>query len=321
MKVWLDGVLRDSAEAAIPCLAHTLHYGTGVFEGIRSYSGPQGCFIFRLRDHLERLVNSANTLGITVPYSIDEMEEAVQQLLRVNELRDSYIRPLVFIGEGSMSLDVRKPPGNRVHTLIAAWEWKSYFGGSPQSGLNVKLGMWKRNFPHPGLNRAKAVGFYVNSYLAHADATSSGYDEAILVDEHDHLAEATAANIFLVMDNRLVTPTIDAALAGITRDTIIEIARDIGLAVEERGIPRADISRADQVFLTGTACEVVPVTKVNGRPIGNNAGVDIARRLAALYQRAVRNDYMQPKKSATGYWCTPHTHPLIEAKSKVIGST
>ena len=320
MKVWLDGALRDNADAAIPCLAHALHYGTGVFEGIRSYSSPQGCFIFRLRDHLKRLQASANTLRIAMPYSIDEMEEAVQTLLRVNEFGDSYIRPLVFIAEGSMSLDVHTPPGNRVRTLIAAWEWKSYFAGTPASGLSVKLGMWRRNFPYSGLNRAKAVGFYVNSYLAHADATACGYDEAILVDEGGHLAEATAANIFLVRNNRLVTPTTDAALAGITRDTMIEIARGLGFSVEERDIPRTEIFGADHVFLTGTACEVVPVAKVNGQPIGNDAGAQVVRDLAALYQRAVRNDYTPSRKPASGDWCTPHLRSSTEARNGIVSN-
>jgi len=186
-----------------------------------------------------------------------------------------------------------------------AWEWKSYFNKETPAGLNVKIGQWKRSFQTADLNKVKASGFYVNSYLAYADAKEAGYDEAILVDENWNLAEASASNVFVVMGTTLITPKTTAALPGITRSTIIDIARSSGFSVEIRDIPIEEVGQADHAFLTGTACEVVPIAKINGKSYGNRSGSDITRALAALYQKAVRNQYLLATQNTTSVWCTP----------------
>jgi branched-chain amino acid aminotransferase len=306
MKIWLDGYLREASEGGVSGATHALHYGTAVFEGIRSYTGEDRCYLFRLDDHIDRLFNSAKTLRLSVPYSGAEIESAIQRVLDVNNLTNAYIRPLIFVGEGSMGLDIASSHArNSIHVMIMAWEWKSYFNKETPAGLNVKIGPWKRSFQTADLNKVKASGFYVNSYLAYADAKEAGYDEAILVDENWNLAEASASNVFVVMGTTLITPKTTAALPGITRSTIIDIARSSGFSVEIRDIPIEEVGQADHAFLTGTACEVVPIAKINGKSYGNRSGSDITRALAALYQKAVRNQYLLATQNTTSVWCTP----------------
>lgn len=306
MKIWLDGNLQEASENRISGMTHALHYRTGVFEGIRSYAGVEESYLFRLEDHVDRLFDSAKTLRMSVPFSKTEIESAVQQVLVVNNLSNAYVRPLIFVGEGSMSLDIASSrASNSIHTLVAAWEWKSYFCEATAAGLNVQIGPWKRIFQTSGLNKVKASGFYVNSYLAYADAREAGYDEAILVEENGNLAEASASNVFIVAGTTLITPRTTAALPGITRSTIIEIARDNGFGVEIRDISIEEISQADHAFLTGTACEVTPIARINGKSSGNRTGAGVTRALAVMYQKAVRNEYMPIMRSATSEWCTP----------------
>ena len=306
MRIWLDGVLREACDSGISGATHALHYGTAVFEGIRSYASEDECYLFRLDDHIDRLFNSAKTLRLSIPYSKAEIESAIRQVLDVNNLTNAYIRPLTLVGEGSMGLDiVSSHARNSIHVMIMAWEWKSYFNEATPAGLNVKIGPWKRSFQTADLNKAKASGFYVNSYLAYTEAREAGYDEAILVDENQNLAEASASNVFIIMGTTLITPKTTAALPGITRSTIIDIARSSGLSVEVRDIHIEEAGLADHAFLTGTACEVVPIARINGKSFGNRSGVDITRALAALYQKVVRNKYFLATQDTTTGWCTP----------------
>lgn len=306
MKIWFDGKLQEASDTGISGMVHALHYGTGVFEGIRSYAGTQGTYLFRLKDHIDRLFESAKALRLSIPFSRSEIETAIQCLLDANHLTDAYIRPLVFVGQGSMSLDIASPSArNSIHTLIAAWEWKSYFRDGPIAGLRVQVGPWKRSFQSDGLSKVKASGFYVNAYLAHAEAKEAEYDEAILVDENHNLAEASAANIFIVKGTTLLTPGTRAALPGITRSTIMDIARDIGVGVEVRDIPIEEFRRADHAFLTGTACEVAPIASINGQPFGTAAGARTTSELAGLYRRAVRNEYLPAMHGTRSEWCSP----------------
>jgi branched-chain amino acid aminotransferase len=301
MRMWFNGELVDASNQHVPLLAHTLHYGTGVFEGIRSYEGRTGSVVFRLHDHLQRLLRSAAALGLATNYTADDLAKGVHKVIAANHLHSAYIRPLVFVGQGSMSLDIEGPFGNPVHLLIAAWEWTSYFR-SGGAGLSLKLADWKRCFPRPGLNTVKSAGFYVNSYLAHRDAKRSGFDDAIMVDEDGRVAEATAANVFLVAGDILVTPRAASALPGITRDTVMKLARDLGLDTEEREIDPVELQSADEVFLTGTACEVAPVTRINERRLGKGACGEITARIAETYQRVVRNDYAWARNSPPSHW-------------------
>jgi len=286
MMIWLDGSLHKECDIGISGATHALHYGTAVFEGIRSYAGEGECYLFRVDDHIDRLFNSAKTLRLTTPYSKVDIESAIIQVLDVNNLTNAYIRPLIFVGEGSMGLDiVSTHVRNSIHVMIMAWEWKSYFNEATPTGLNVKIGPWKRSFQTVDLNMVKASGFYVNSYLAYTEAKEAGYDEAILLDENQNLAEASASNVFIIMGTTLITPTTTAALPGITRSTIIDIAMSRGLSVEIRDIHIEEAVSADHAFLTGTACEVVPIARINGKSYGNRSGADITRELSALYQK------------------------------------
>lgn len=321
MKIWFDSKLQDVQALPVSAMSHALHYGTGVFEGIRSYGGPHGCFVFRLRDHIDRLLRSVETLGIAIPYTRAELEEAVRALLAANRLNDAYIRPLVFVGEGSMGLDIHSDPVNRIHTLIAAWEWKSYFGIADRRGLEVKVGEWTRCFPKSGLNRTKASGFYIDSFLAHLDAKRSGFDDAIMIDERGLIAEATAANVFLVDRGVVATPRADSALPGITRDTVMALATQLGLTVEEREITPDELLAADEVFLTGTACEVAPVTRLNEKTLANGAPGAVTEEIAKAYQKVVRNDHPLNTKQSSVNWCVPvpragiptNARPLVRA--------
>lgn len=305
MKIWLDGTLSDIGALPISSMAHALHYGTGVFEGIRSYSaGPTECFVFRLKDHVTRLLRSADTLGLTLSFSLNALQMAVLDVLAVNALKDAYIRPLVFVGEGAMGLDIHSGPINRIHTLIAAWEWRSYFGIDGR-GLSVKVGEWKRCFPKSGLNETKASGFYIDSFLAHLDAKRTGFDDAIMLDDNGSVAEATAANVFVVHDGRLLTPRTESALPGITRDTVIAIARELGVVVEEGEVCVEQMLEADEVFLTGTACEVAAVTKVNEAIVGTGHVGSLTETIAKSYQRIVRNRLPLRVRQDTNQWWTP----------------
>lgn len=290
MKTWIDGELVDNENCLVSVLSHTLHYGTGVFEGIRAYRAGEHVIVFRLMDHLARLEQSANAMGFELKYSEDELREAVIKVLCSNNLRDAYIRPLIFVGPGSLSLSWQSG-NNELCTMVAAWKWDSYFDSDCISGISVATGVGRRLISQSGLHQAKVVGTYVNGYAATMAAKAVGADEALLIDEDGCIAEATAANIFMVREGKLCTPTCRAALAGITRDTIVHLARPLGFNVCENDLVVEDLYGADEVFLTGTACEVVPVTKVDGQLVGDGRVGPITQRLYAAYQRAVHSAY------------------------------
>jgi branched-chain amino acid aminotransferase len=288
MSVWLDGKVVQHQEARVSPLAHTLHYGMGAFEGIRAYVATQGPVVFRLEDHLIRLERSARILGMCLAWNIDELVNAVLETLRSNELQEAYIRPLIYYGQGSMSLDSRT---NAVHVLIAAWPWDSYHGVATDAGLAVKISSYRR-IPNNCLPvQAKAVGNYLNSQLAYREALSCGSQEAILLDDRGFIAEGSAENVFLVRDGRLLTPTTHNALEGITRDTVIAIATDLGLEVQETDLVREDLYCADEAFFTGTACEIKKISSVDGRAIENRSDRSVVDELWQHYQSVVRGDY------------------------------
>jgi branched-chain amino acid aminotransferase len=267
-KIWLDGRFVDWDDTRVHILTHTLHYGLGVFEGIRCYrTADDRSAVFRLGDHVRRLYDSAHINLIEVPFPAEQVEEAVLETLRRNHLDQGYIRPLIFIGDGEMGLN---PGSNPIRTAIVAWPWGKYLGEEGlERGIRAKVSTFSRNFVNAKMTKGKTCGDYVNSILAKREALLDGYDEAILLDPQGLVSEASGENIFLVSGGVLHTPPLPTVLGGITRSTVIEIARDKGIQVEERAITRDELYIADEVFLTGTAAEVTPVREVDRRRIGS----------------------------------------------------
>jgi branched-chain amino acid aminotransferase len=266
--IWMDGELIPWDQARVHVLTHSLHYGSGVFEGIRAYETKRGPAVFRLTDHIERLHRSAKIYMIDMPYGIEQLIEATKQTLRVNELSSAYIRPLVYHGYGEMGLNTLPAP---VNVCIAVWTWGAYLGEeSLVRGVATRISSWRR-LDHNSLPpAAKATGQYLNSQLAKLEAVKGGYDEAIMLNQLGYVAEATGENVFLVKDGVVRTPPLAASpLAGITRDSIMTIARDMGIEVEEVDVERTDLYLADEAFMTGTAAEVVPIRSVDDRELGN----------------------------------------------------
>ena len=269
-KIWMDGELVNWDDAKVHILTHTLHYGSGVFEGIRSYRTSQGHAIFRLTDHVHRLFNSAKVYLIDIPYSVDQLVEAVKETVRVNRLENAptiYIRPLVYLGYGEMGLN---PLSSPVNVSIAVWPWGTYLGDEAlRHGVRTKISTWQRHDPNAVPVAAKGVGMYVNSSLAKVEALKAGYDEAILLSSQGYVSECTGENLFIVKNGRLLTPPVSAgALEGITQHSVITIARDLGYEVAEANLLRTDLYLAEEAFLTGTAAEVVPIRSVDDRVIG-----------------------------------------------------
>ncbi len=288
MKVWFDGKIQPVGESTVSVMSHALHYGTAVFEGIRSYKTDFGYSPFKLDAHILRLFRSARAVGLQIPFSEEEIGDAIHQVMIENDLQEAYIRPLAFFGEGSMGLDVKSAArANPTHLMISAWSWPSYFDG-PGRGLRATVSVHRRRFSSPTLSQAKAAGHYLSSCCAHMEAKGRGFDEAILLDDENHLAEATAANLFLVRDGLVSTPLPRNALRGITRETVMELARAAGYRVVERSSTVADLLNADEVFLTGTACEVVPVVEVDGQAIGAGTVGSVTFRIARLYAQEIR---------------------------------
>jgi branched-chain amino acid aminotransferase len=292
----MDGEFVDWADATVHVLTHTMHYGSGVFEGIRAYPTPRGVAVFRLRDHIERLFTSAKVFLIDVPYTVDQVIEATRSLVRVNGLDDGcYIRPLVYLGYGEMGLNPMPCP---VNVSIAAWPWGTYLGDEGvANGVSVKISSWRRHDPNAVPTAAKGTGMYVNSSLAKVEAIKGGYDEAILLAPDGNVSECTGENIFVVRDGVVSTPpTSDAgALKGITQDSIETIARDFGYEVTHEQLIRTDLYSADEAFLTGTAAEVVPIRAVDDRPVGSGKPGPITRQLQQTYFATVRGEIDQYK--------------------------
>ena len=266
-KIWMDGTLVDWDDAKVHVLTHTLHYGSGVFEGIRAYPTAQGAAVFRLTDHIVRLFNSAKIFMIDIPYTPQQLIDAVKETVRVNNLDGCYIRPLVYLGYGEMGLNPLPCP---VNVSIAVWPWGTYLGDEGvKHGVRMKISSWQRHDPNALPPAAKGVGMYMNSSLAKVEAIKAGYDEAILLSPQGYVSECTGENIFVVRGGRIVTPPVSAgALEGITQDSIVKIARDLGYEFEVGNILRSDLYTADEAFLSGTAAEIVPIRSVDDREIG-----------------------------------------------------
>jgi branched-chain amino acid aminotransferase len=286
-KIWMDGELVDWDAARIHVLTHTLHYGCGVFEGIRAYPTDDGPGIFRLTDHILRLFNSAKIFMIDVPFGVDELIEATKTTVRVNGLNQCYIRPIVYLGYGEMGLNPLPCP---VNVSIAVWPWESYLGDEGvANGVRMKISSWQRHDPNAMPPAAKGTGMYINSSMAKIEAIKAGYDEAILLSPQGYVSECTGENLFVVRRGRIVTPPLSAgALEGITQDSVMAIARDIGYEIEYGNILRSDLYTAEEAFLTGTAAEVVPVSSVDDRIVGNGTPGPITRRIQEIYHAAVR---------------------------------
>jgi branched-chain amino acid aminotransferase len=266
-KIWMNGELVDWPDATVHVLSHALHYGTSVFEGIRAYETDRGPAVFRLDDHLARLERSAQMYYMPIPYSREQLRDAVHEVISVNGLKSCYIRPIAFRGYGTMGLF---PLEATVDVAIAVWEWGAYLGeGSLTEGIGAKISSWRRIGPNTVPATAKAGGQYLNSILAKIESHHSGYQEALLLNEAGFVADGTGENLFVVKDGKLFTPPVSASiLMGITRQTIIELAEEEGIEVVEAEIPRADLYVADEVFVSGTAAEVCPVRSVDDHVIG-----------------------------------------------------
>jgi len=282
-KIWMNGELVDWADARIHVAAHGLHYGTGVFEGIRCYETDRGPAIFRLAEHLERLDTSAKLIYMDLPYSTDELRAACHETVGVNELSACYIRPIAFYGYGELAVGAQ---GNPVDVVIMSFPWGAYLGEDSQTtGITTKISTWERIGPNVIPHGAKATGVYLNSMLATTEARRSGYDEAIMLSAEGYVADGPGENIFIVRGGRIFTPPLSMSiLPGVTRDTIIHLAQDLGFIVEEALLIRTDLYLADEVFLVGTATEVAPVRAVDDREIGVGP---VTRELQKAYLAAV----------------------------------
>ncbi len=266
-KIWLDGKMVKWDEANVHVLTHTLHYGLGVFEGIRAYEGAKGTAIFRLKEHIARLFDSAHILMMKIPFKPEEVMEACREVLRVNKLKHGYIRPIAFIGDGEMGLYAVDNP---IRVAVAAWPWGTYLGEEGvKKGIRAKISSFSRHHINAVLNKAKACSNYVNSILAKREALKAGYDEAILLDTDGYVAEATGENIFIVKNGKVkTTPTGASILDGVTRDAVFSILKDQNIKLSEQKFTRDELYLADEVFLTGTAAEITPIREVDDRSIG-----------------------------------------------------
>jgi branched-chain amino acid aminotransferase len=290
-KIWLDGELVDWDKARIHVLTHSLHYGSGVFEGVRAYPTSRGVAVFRLTDHINRLFNSAKVFMIDVPYRPDELVAASKEVVRVNGLDDGcYLRPIVYLGYGEMGLNPLPCP---VSVAIAAWPWGTYLGDEGvANGIRLKVSSWQRHDPNAVPTAAKGTGMYVNSSLAKVEALKAGYDEAVLLSADGSVSECTGENIFVVRGRTIVTPPTSesAALAGITQDSVRVIATDLGYEYVSETLIRTDLYTADEAFLTGTAAEVVPIREVDDRTVGTGRVGPVTKHIQDTYFATVRGE-------------------------------
>ena len=267
--IWFDGKMVPWREAKVHVLTHTMHYGMGVFEGVRAYETTYGTGIFRLEDHTKRLINSAKILGMKIPYSQQEIEKAQKLVVEKNNLKSGYIRPLCFYGSEGMGL---RADNLKEHLIVAAWEWGSYFSeDNLKNGIRIKTSSYTRHHVNATMCKAKANGNYINSMLALQEALNCGYDEALLLDVNGYVCEGSGENIFIVSNGKIYTPEVNSALDGITRRTVMQIAKDEGIEVAVKQITRDEIYIADEAFFTGTAAEVTPIKELDNRSIGNGS--------------------------------------------------
>lgn len=282
--IWMDGRLVDFEDATVHVLTHALHYGTGVFEGIRAYEAAGGTAVFRLREHIDRMIGSAKAYRMDIGYSADELVEACKEVVRANGFRSAYIRPIVFLGLGALGLD---PRNARVQAAIITWQWGAYLGEEGiRNGIRVKVSSWRR-FSHDAFPNAKATGTYINSILAKREAVADGYDEALMLNADGGISEGSGENLFLIRDGAIYTPPLSAGcLDGVTRNAVMTLLADDGYRVVEKVMHRSDLYYCDELFMTGTAAEVTPVREVDNRPVGPGRPGPVTRRAQQIYADA-----------------------------------
>lgn len=283
--IWLDGEMVPWRDAKVHVLTHTLHYGLGVFEGVRAYETANGPAIFRLEEHTARLLNSAKILGMKIPFDAETINAACLAAVKENKLESAYLRPMAFYGSEGMGL---RADNLQVHLMVAAWTWGAYLGGDYAKGIRIRTSSYTRHHVNSAMCRAKANGHYFNSMLALSEALRDGYDEALLLDVDGYVAEGSGENIFYVQDGALYTPDLRSALDGITRKTIMQFCDDLGIEVFEKRVTRDDLYIADEVFFTGTAAEVTPIGEIDGRAIGDGMRGPMTEVLQSLYFRTVK---------------------------------
>ncbi len=296
--IWQNGELKPWREATVHVLTHTLHYGVGVFEGVRAYNTPNGPCIFRLDAHTRRLFNSAHILGLTIPYSPEEVSRAQQAVFKANGLEEGYLRPMVHLGAEAMGLRAK---GLSVNLIVAAWPWPNYMEPeSVERGIRVRTSSFTRHHVNITMCKAKANGNYINSILALHEALDAGCDEALMLDNEGYVAEGTGENVFIVRDGVIHTPELTSCLDGITRASVMTLAEEAGFSVVERRITRDEVYIADEAFFTGTAAEVLPIRELDGRQIGSGSRGAVTELLQTLYFDQVRG-----RRDAHSDWLTP----------------
>ncbi len=296
--IWFDGEMVPWREARVHVLTHTLHYGMGVFEGVRAYAADGGTAIFRLDAHTRRLLGSAHIMGMAMPFDADTLNEAQRAVVRENGLKSAYLRPMAFYGAEGMGL---RADNLRVHVIVAAWEWGAYLGAEGlEQGIRVKTSSLTRHHVNITMCKAKANGHYVNSMLALGEALRDGYDEALLLDVEGYVAEGSGENFFMVRDGVIYTPELTSALEGITRDTVLHLAADLGIEVREKRITRDEVYIADEAFFTGTAAEVTPIRELDGRTIGSGRRGPVTHKLQERYF-----DLVHGRLPEYAHWLTP----------------
>jgi branched-chain amino acid aminotransferase len=296
--IWYDGKLVPWRDATTHVLTHSLHYGLAVFEGVRAYKTVDGTAIFRLAEHTQRLFNSGRIYLMEIPYEKEQLMAAQREVIRANKLESCYLRPIAFYGSEKMGVS---PKGAKVHVAIAAWPWGAYLGAEAlEKGIRVKTSSFARHHINVTMARAKFSGTYANSILANQEATMDGYDEALLLDVDGFVAEGSGENLFVVKNGKLYEPELTSALVGITRDSLITLANEIGIDVHPKRMTRDDVYIADEAFFTGTAAEVTPIRELDNRPIGNGQCGPITKRLQSLFFDVVNG--RNPKYKS---WLTP----------------
>ncbi|MBM3409267.1 MAG: branched-chain amino acid transaminase [Betaproteobacteria bacterium] len=296
--IWFDGKMVDWRDAKIHVLTHTLHYGMGVFEGVRAYDAVGGTAIFRLAEHTRRFFNSAKIFQMALPFDEATIAQAQKDVVRENKLASCYIRPIAWIGSQKLGVSAR---GNTVHVAIAAWPWGAYLGEDGLSrGIRVKVSSYTRHHVNISMVRAKASGYYVNSILANAEVTAHGYDEALLLDTEGYVSEGAGENVFIVRNGVIYTPDVASCLDGITRDAVITIAHDLGIEVREKRITRDEVYCADEAFFTGTAAEITPIREVDDRTIGSGRRGPVTEKLQGVFF-----DIVGGRAQRYAQWLTP----------------
>ncbi|MFT6098428.1 MAG: branched-chain amino acid aminotransferase [Arenicella sp.] len=280
--IWMDGEFVDWRDAKVHVLTHTLHYGVGVFEGVRAYATDKGPAIFRLDRHTERLLQSAKIMGMTIPFSVDEINKAQIESVSRNKLESGYLRPMAYYGSEAMGLHAK---GLKVHMMVAAWSWGTYLGDEAlEKGIRVKTSSFNRHHVNSTMSKAKTNGHYTNSIMALQEAENAGYDEALMLDTNGYVAEGSGENIFIVRRGKIFTPSLTSALEGITRDTIAELLRDdMGMEIVEKQITRDEVYTADEAFFTGTAAEVTPINSLDDRIIGDGKRGAVTKEIQTRY--------------------------------------